>query len=60
MGPSDTNLDSKTWCLTPTETIRLIRVGAKMGGGGGGGKRRYGSGGRKRERAWPSGKALGW
>ena len=27
----------------------------EWGGGGG-----YGSGGRKRERAWPSGKALGW
>ena len=37
MGASDTNLDIKTWCLTPTETIRLNRVGAKMGGRGGGG-----------------------
>ena len=32
-----------TWCLTSTETIRLIRDGEKGGGGRG-----YGSGGRGR------------
>ena len=37
-----------TWCLTCTETIRLIRDGEKAGGGGGGGGRGYGGAGRGR------------
>ena len=33
---------SKTWCLTSTETIRLIRDVEKAGGGGGGGSMELG------------------